>query len=282
MKRNLPAALLAFFVTAAFAYANDLDKQLKSDYVGKTMTLRQFYSGEHLRFHSDGTLDGKARTGAWTVDGQIAIEDIHLSGALLQIAARRIWVGFDSQHKPVDLLVSLQQPEFKQYRELRNTLRDLKVNIDIEFPKQNADEKEISSAMNAVFLSDTESIVDIVPDFWRSYVGGKPRPSQDAPTPTEPVYFIKPGAVSGPWANYAPDPEYSKEARIAKLNGTVVLWLVVGSDGKPKDIRVVRPLGLGLDEKAVEAVSTWRFRPGQKDGQPVATMVNVEVTFHLF
>ena len=64
--------------------------------------------------------------------------------------------------------------------------------------------------------------------------------------------------------------------------GTVVLWLVVGSDGKPRDIQVLRTLGLGLDEKAIEAVRNWRFEPAMKDGKPVAAQINVEVNFHLY
>jgi TonB family protein len=67
--------------------------------------------------------------------------------------------------------------------------------------------------------------------------------------------------VSAPRALYAPDPEYSEEARNAGYQGTVVLWLVVGADGLPHDIRVQRPLGKGLDEKAVEAVRKWKFEP---------------------
>src|SRR5208283_5329255 len=74
----------------------------------------------------------------------------------------------------------------------------------------------------------------------------------------------------------------SGEARKAKFQGTGVLWVVVGADGKPRDIRVARTLGLGLDEKAIEAVKTWRFEPGKKDDKPVATMINVEVTFRLY
>jgi periplasmic protein TonB len=90
------------------------------------------------------------------------------------------------------------------------------------------------------------------------------------------------GGVSAPKAIYAPDPEYSEEARKAKFSGTCVLWLVVGPDGKARDIRVARTLGLGLDEKAIEAVKNWRFEPGMKDGKPVATQLNVEVTFRLY
>jgi len=90
------------------------------------------------------------------------------------------------------------------------------------------------------------------------------------------------GGVSAPKQIYAPDPEYSEEARKVKHMGTVVLWLVVGPDGKPRDIRVARTLGLGLDEKAIEAVKTWIFEPAYKDGKPVAVQINVEVNFHLY
>lgn len=90
------------------------------------------------------------------------------------------------------------------------------------------------------------------------------------------------GGVSAPKAVYAPDPEYSEEARKAKYQGTCVLWLVVGPDGRPRDIRVARTLGLGLDEKAIEAVRTWKFEPAMKDGKPVAVQINVEVEFRLY
>jgi len=90
------------------------------------------------------------------------------------------------------------------------------------------------------------------------------------------------GGVSAPRPIYDPDPEYSEEARRAKYQGTVLLWLVVGPDGRPRDIRVQRSLGMGLDEKAIEAVRQWRFEPSMKDGRPVAVQVNIEVSFRLY
>ena len=90
------------------------------------------------------------------------------------------------------------------------------------------------------------------------------------------------GGVSAPKAIYDPDPEYSEEARQAKYQGTVLLWIVVGADGKPRDIRVERSLGMGLDERAIEAVKQWRFEPSLKDGHPVAVQVNIEVSFRLY
>jgi TonB family protein len=89
------------------------------------------------------------------------------------------------------------------------------------------------------------------------------------------------GGVSAPFAIFDPDPEYSDEARQAKFQGTVMLSVVVGTDGRPREIRVQRSLGMGLDEKAVAAVRGWKFRPGMKDGVPAAVQINIEVVFRL-
>jgi len=90
------------------------------------------------------------------------------------------------------------------------------------------------------------------------------------------------GGISAPQAIAAPDPEYTEEARRAKKQGTCVLWLIVDAAGHPRDLKVVRGLGLGLDAKALEAVQKWRFQPALKDGRPVDVQISVEVEFHLY
>lgn len=94
------------------------------------------------------------------------------------------------------------------------------------------------------------------------------------------VYKIG-GGVSSPSLVFKVEPEYSEEARKAKFQGTVVLYVVVNEKGLPQDLRVVRPLGLGLDEKAIEAVKQWRFRPGYLNGEAVAVAATIEVNFRL-
>ena len=89
------------------------------------------------------------------------------------------------------------------------------------------------------------------------------------------------GGVSAPVPIYKPEPEYSEDARAAKFQGTVMLAVVIGVDGKASSIIVVRSLGMGLDEKAIDAVQKWRFKPGFKDGKPVPVKANLEVNFRL-
>ncbi|MBZ5545924.1 MAG: energy transducer TonB [Acidobacteriia bacterium] len=88
--------------------------------------------------------------------------------------------------------------------------------------------------------------------------------------------------MTAPIAIYKPEPPYSEEARKAKYQGTVVLWIVVDTAGNVTDQRVVKPLGLGLDEKALETVRTWKFKPALRNGTPVPVRVMVEVSFRLF
>src|SRR5215469_16232779 len=88
--------------------------------------------------------------------------------------------------------------------------------------------------------------------------------------------------ITPPRVVYDPDPEYSPEARAARYQGTVKLWAIIGPDGRPHNLRVERSVGMGLDEKAIEAVRNWRFKPATKDGQAVAVEIEVEVGFHLY
>ena len=90
------------------------------------------------------------------------------------------------------------------------------------------------------------------------------------------------GGISAPTPVNTPDPEYTEEARNAKAQGTCVLWLIVDDQGNPRDIRVVRGLGYGLDAKAIAAVKQWKFQPAMKDGHAVNVQISVEVGFRLY
>ena len=94
------------------------------------------------------------------------------------------------------------------------------------------------------------------------------------------VYRVGEG-VKAPALIAKVEPEYSEEARTAKYQGTVVLYVEIGTDGLAHNIHVIKGLGLGLDERALEAIDRWRFRPGSKDGNPVPVSATIEVNFKL-
>jgi TonB family protein len=114
-----------------------------------------------------------------------------------------------------------------------------------------------------------------------------PLPAEPEPSkPTEPaepddaVHRVGPG-VTAPLLLQKTEPVYSEEARKAKLQGTVVLYVQIDPTGKAINMRVLRSLGMGLDEMAMEAIKKWKFRPGTKGGKPVTVEAQIEVNFRL-
>jgi protein TonB len=90
------------------------------------------------------------------------------------------------------------------------------------------------------------------------------------------------GGVSAPVLIFQVEPEFSEEARKAKVAGNVLVNLWVDTNGNPSHVRVIRGVGMGLDEKAVEAVRQYRFKPAMENGKPVLVELNVEVNFQIF
>ena len=101
------------------------------------------------------------------------------------------------------------------------------------------------------------------------------------PEDGETVHRIS-GEVTSPRLRYKVEPEYSEQARDKKVQGTVMLAVEVWEDGRAHNIRVLRSVGFGLDEKAIEAVQKWRFYPGHKHGKPVKVAAQIQVSFKLY
>jgi TonB family protein len=90
------------------------------------------------------------------------------------------------------------------------------------------------------------------------------------------------GGVTAPALLYKTEPQYTEEARGSKIQGTVVVMVDIDPDGQAQNIEVQRSLEPGLDQKAIEAVRQWRFKPGTKDGAPVTVRATIEVNFRLY
>jgi TonB family protein len=105
------------------------------------------------------------------------------------------------------------------------------------------------------------------------FIGYHPRCTEKNPAPD---------CAPAPQLVSSPPPTYSEEGQKAKIEGLVILGLIVDEKGNPTNFRVISGLGMGLNEKAIEAVRGWKFEPAfGKDGKPVAAKIAVEVSFHL-
>lgn len=150
----------------------------------------------------------------------------------------------------------------------------------------DVDERGVPGNLHLVKSTDSERENDVLAAMreWRF------RPGVAAPCTLSFAFGKMPAAasayrigegVTAPRVTTKVEPRYAEEARRAKYEGTVVLFVVVDPNGVARDFKVLRPLGLGLDEKAIEAVTQWKFVPGTKDGQPVAVQATIEVNFRM-
>ena len=151
--------------------------------------------------------------------------------------------------------------------------------------------------------TNRENITTTVNVHFGITVDGKPNLTvtfEEPKTPSERAIFQVAKDVTPPQAVYSPTPQYDEQAgrdvyalhaSTPQYNeqpgrpayqGTCALSTIVGPDGVPRNIHVVKSLGMGLDEKAIETVKNWKFAPAIKDGKPVAVFISVEVTFRLF
>jgi TonB family protein len=262
--------------------------ELENQYGNKVLTMRGAYPGASLQFDPDGKPMGTVAPGAWTVDAQLRVEKISLKDGVLHIRGQRLFLFYDTETRQLrDVGAVKKDDKASKYFRTKIDKWDSKMGktaIEVECGKAQPEMADVIKAMNAVFVAPDEPPAAAVPDFWRAWLERKQESTRQIVNPTtQEANVARVGrGVSPPHATYAPDPEYSEVARQAKYQATTVLWLVVGADGMPRNIRISRPAGMGLDEQAVKAVQTWRFDPAKKDGSPVAVQINVEVNFTLY
>jgi hypothetical protein len=161
------------------------------------------------------------------VDGQIKVAEVHLHGQMLQLKGRRLCLVADpSSPKMKDAFAATAgDPLSKQFRQFggrhwRKFEKNAHIEVDLELASIPQHESDVTSAMNAVFLSPDEELADIVPEFWKGFVlAQEGRPPASKPT-TAVLKVGKENGVSPPQAISAPDPKYSEEARQAGFQGT--------------------------------------------------------------
>jgi TonB family protein len=302
-------ALLSFAVALIplrLQAASD-EQSLRDQYKDKIFVLRCFPEGTRLSYDSAGSLvSGSASLGDWTVDGFVRITGLGLSEQRLTIKAERLYLGVAG-----GMGFQLTQLDTKNDKKGKDA-KKLRIEVAVDPGGDTAE-----AALSKIFLTAEDRFAELVPDYWKPCVraastGRTMKSLQDCRF--APEFASIPGVVYRPEENSGPEdaagdataaygeiaastdksvtrakivhqlnPEFSEEARSTKYQGTITLAIIVDKTGHAKSIRIMRPLGMGLDQKAVQAVSKWQFEPALKDGEPVAMgPILVEVDFHLY
>lgn len=295
--------VLVLSVACLPASSSEVEQHVHDQYQGKIFLLRGFPSGAKLDYDVSGAPLGTSATGLWTTDAFVLIEDARVDGQNLIIKGRRMLVV--SQGKGFQFVADTPK------RRKKAPVIEIEAAIG-----SDAGVSEVDALLTKVFLTDYDSLAALVPQYWQTClsaglnqvndpkfagclfsaemlripgVNAHPGPgtsiredqANSAKTESVRVYPLSKG-ISPPIPIYKPDPQFIREDQALGFAGAVTLSLIVDEKGIPRNIEILRPLGGGLDEETMRTVSTWKFEPAKKDGQPVAIQVEVQVQFHSY
>lgn len=234
------------------------------------LMLRGRYAGTQLNFDAQGNLIGTANPSPLTLCA-VLVNSVRLSDAALEIDARRASLEFGG--------ATSWNGREKIRAVALDRLDDGKLTISIARDPQQP--QALDAAIDKVFAPGLDdAFADSAPGYWQPWLRHQLHP--DRAYPVIPPGVERPGGgVSPPYLIYSPDPQFSQAARSRNYSGICAVQLVVDAGGRPRDIAITRPLGMGLDEYAVLAVSQYRFTPAKDHGRPVPVLINIEVNFQL-
>jgi len=258
-------------LNAQAAGDGDIQKQLDANLKNKVVILRHFYSGNRLKYNSEGALVSGGKPGLWTLNAYFEPKKIKLSKESITISGKRIrWTYDDSKSAP------------KVY----SAPDDTKIEIR-RSPEQNDPSKVMASILK-VFLKSDEPLEDFVPSYWKKIIQSgfdaeRIKRDEWVEERTWRPAIYEQLNVSLPQIKYQLAPDFTEDARKIRLQGTVWLSASIDENGVVKVTDILKPLGAGLDDNAVKTIEeTWRFSPAMRDGAPIPfDFVLIEVMFKL-
>lgn len=277
----IPVLLLLFSSVLAAQQAGLDESKLKASFEGKVVTLHHFCKADALNFDAEGVHKGNCNEGPWTIYGRLGIEKVTLTDSKLKIGGVRLWVLYKGEPR-VETLARTN--EF--------------VEITIERSKNADEKKKLYESFGKIFLLGNQSFEDDVPDFWKLVVGHhsdrlpllkaeeNDAKEEQAPAPPKaevvrPVRIRVSQGVSEGILIHKVQPEYPKSALWTRISGTVVMNALISKTGDIEQIRLLMPVGAGLDEAAYDAVRQWRYKPYYLKGEPVEVDTQITINFLL-
>lgn len=282
--------LVLLAVSFPLSASPTLEDDLSRIFVGRSFTIRNFYRGSHLYYGSNGELSEKAETGYWSRDGMVEFSSVKISSD-----NKLIMDG-----KRTCILLDRKQGEFS------NVTTGDRVEIEVQLSPDQLTVQAVLPLLQKILLSSRDRLADFVPSYWANCLSRKvdrrdkhslwecaategrdipdfagKKVSWDLPQPDNSLHngmqmytvvhrvgYLEEEGVALPRLLAAPDPIFQWEQRRKTLDATaLVLSFIVGTDGKPHNIMIVSPVGMGLDDEAAEALAKWTFTPGKQNGQ---------------
>ena len=246
--------LFALWIAAGLgARADDLEGPLKHDYLNHLLGVRyHFHDGEQT-FDSSGKPIWPGGATPWEIYGAIQVQKVSLSSDKVRVEGPRIAFA-----------------DMKDLTRLITIGKTVQFAIALDHPLTSMDEAR--AVMESVFYTGQTDLDHLKPEYRR----------RGADLTVDAI--LEAGGLDRgtPRPEYVPEPEFSELARRKKAQGTVFLNILVDKMGNTVTVRIDRALGYDLDETAVAAVETWRFKPATRNGEVVSVRLNVEVDFHLY
>ncbi len=280
-------ALVCGLFPAATAADQELEKLLIDQYRDKVLALRHPFKSSSQEYDAEGKPAKRGEEGPWTLYGRIVVKKIAVDAGRLKVEGQRAVYGFNKNGSLVRFSNDRKHPA-----------EELKVTLRLNQPLASAD--EAATVLGRVFARTPEEMVSSVPTYWQPQVAkllgvGIPKKTdlQDASGTgvaaeagsdqiAKLADFTDRKHFTAPRVLYKREPNFSEAARAWRYEGTVGMNVIVDNTGRVGQITIVHPLGMGLDENAVETVRNWRFAPATHDGQPIAVLVYIEIDYHLY
>lgn len=238
------------------------------------------YNGDHLAFDAQGNLVGTADTVPFSLCA-VRVDNVQLTDSALEITGTREGLEFRDQGGSGG------------QETVTATVYDKHNKVDVMIARDAAAPDQLDTALARVFsIGIDDALAASAPDYWQPWLRLDLHPDESAhrvvgkgmdaiASDAEGGSQLKSG-LTAPQLAYAPDIQFSPAARRSHYKGVAIIGLIVDASGLPQRVYIARPLGMGLDEQAVESVKRYRFKPATYKGKPVAVEIMMQVTCRIY
>jgi TonB family protein len=290
----MKAVLSVLLLAACFGFAqssNDvamLERKLNGSMAGKQVLIRFPYASKKVEMDGDGKCVSHCERGGWASDGTLRVDRARLQGTVLDIFAKHLVIYYDLNGQRVgierpgqyDLHITLAAPASEELitellKRIFQTQGEPVLNGPPPDPARLTGDYERKEGDQNYYRRKGTS------DEWQKSAEINDAIEAGATAAGEKVFIVS-KLVKPPLVIKAPDPQFPESARQQKQQGTTIFVSVIDATGHVQSLRVTREGFPGFPGAAAEAISQWTFRPATREGQPVASVINVEVNFRLY